>query len=213
MLEPPRSRHGRVVRGACTPRISSIPSRVDHPARLAPRGGKDWIDASGATTAPMPDDGYPSPPARLDRTRWTDLPQDQAARQRRGSGTTTVWSKVGAIADGRTGVLWLTADFNCTVTDPAYVNEILDRLVAWSIRASTACCSTSSSPFPTTSRRTAIDVRSVSARKPLFMDESAHDWRRGAARPRTRLDRGRAEDLQDADWRAALVCAGRRRTA
>ncbi|NLG29109.1 MAG: hypothetical protein GX557_14455, partial [Chloroflexi bacterium] len=26
------------------------------------------------------------------------------------------------------GVQWLTADFNCTVTDPGYVNEILDRL-------------------------------------------------------------------------------------
>ena len=27
------------------------------------------------------------------------------------------------------GVDWLTADFNCTVTDPAYVTDILDRLL------------------------------------------------------------------------------------
>ena len=27
------------------------------------------------------------------------------------------------------GVEWLTSDFNCTVTEPGYVNEILDRLV------------------------------------------------------------------------------------
>jgi Mn2+/Fe2+ NRAMP family transporter len=32
-------------------------------------------------------------------------------------------------------------------------------------------------PFPYDLQRHAIDVRSVSARKPLFMDESAHDWR------------------------------------
>ena len=32
-------------------------------------------------------------------------------------------------------------------------------------------------PFPYDLERNRIDVRSVSARKPLFMDESAHDWR------------------------------------
>jgi len=32
-------------------------------------------------------------------------------------------------------------------------------------------------PFPYDLERNRIDVHSVSARKPLFMDESAHDWR------------------------------------
>ena len=32
------------------------------------------------------------------------------------------------------------------------------------------------SPFPYDIEANPIDVRSVSARKPLFMDESAHDW-------------------------------------
>jgi hypothetical protein len=27
------------------------------------------------------------------------------------------------------GAEWLTTDLNCTVTDPAYVNDILDRLL------------------------------------------------------------------------------------
>jgi len=32
-------------------------------------------------------------------------------------------------------------------------------------------------PFPYDLERHRMDVRSVSARKPLFLDESAHDWR------------------------------------
>jgi len=32
-------------------------------------------------------------------------------------------------------------------------------------------------PFPYDLERHRLDVRSVSARKPLFLDESAHDWR------------------------------------
>ena len=32
-------------------------------------------------------------------------------------------------------------------------------------------------PFPYDLEAHRIDVHSVSARKPLFMDESAHDWR------------------------------------
>jgi hypothetical protein len=59
---------------------------------------------------------------------------------------------------------WLTTDFNCTVTDPEYVNEILDRLVV-------------EQPFGYDLERNRVDVRAISARKPLFMDESAHDWR------------------------------------
>lgn len=82
---------------------------------------------------------------------------------------------VGEIALERE-VLWLTADFNCTVTDPAYVNSILDRLLAewpriWQLILYVE------QPFPYELEENRIDVHSVSARKPLFMDESAHDWR------------------------------------
>lgn len=83
--------------------------------------------------------------------------------------------KVGRIADEE-GAHWLTADFNCTVHDPAYVNAILDRLVREHPRLSGMLLYVEQ-PFPYELEEHPIDVRSVSARKPLFMDESAHDWR------------------------------------
>ena len=73
------------------------------------------------------------------------------------------------------GVKWLSADFNCTVHDPAYVNAITDRLLADEpeIYARTLYVE---QPFPYDLEAHQIDVRSVSSRKPLFLDESAHDW-------------------------------------
>ncbi len=71
---------------------------------------------------------------------------------------------------------WLTTDFNCTVTDPEYVNEILDRLVTEHPRIYGMILYVEQ-PFPYDLETNQIDVHSVSARKPLFMDESAHDWR------------------------------------
>lgn len=73
-------------------------------------------------------------------------------------------------------VLWLSADFNCTVTDPGYVNEILDKLRDDEPRIY-AMLLYVEQPFPYDLEKNQIDVHSVSARKPLFMDESAHDWR------------------------------------
>lgn len=69
----------------------------------------------------------------------------------------------------------LSADFNCTVLEPEYVNNILDRL---------ACDEPSvfdsilyvEQPFPYDLEANKIDVTSVSRRKPLLMDESAHNW-------------------------------------
>jgi hypothetical protein len=74
------------------------------------------------------------------------------------------------------GVDWLTTDFNCTVQEPAYVNEILDRLVREEPRIYGMILYVEQ-PFPYELEQHAIDVHSVSARKPLFMDESAHDWK------------------------------------
>jgi len=71
---------------------------------------------------------------------------------------------------------WLSADFNCTVRDPAYVNEILDRLLKEHPRIYGMLLYVEQ-PFPYDLENNLIDVHSVSARKPLFMDESAHDWR------------------------------------
>ena len=94
-------------------------------------------------------------------------------------GTDPVWDyqrivDVGTIAIEE-GVVWLTTDFNCTVTDPAYVNAILDRLILEHPRISGMLLYVEQ-PFPYELEENRIDVHSVSSRKPLFMDESAHDW-------------------------------------
>ncbi|MSS99694.1 MAG: hypothetical protein EXS29_00045 [Pedosphaera sp.] len=94
-------------------------------------------------------------------------------------GNDTAWDyartvKIGAIAVAH-GVEWLTADFNCTVTEPAYVNDILDRLRDEQPRLYGMLLYVEQ-PFPYELEKHRIDVRSVSARKPLFLDESAHDW-------------------------------------
>ena len=81
---------------------------------------------------------------------------------------------IGRIAN-RMEVDWLTTDFNCTVTDPLYVNEILDKLAADEPETSAKILYVEQ-PFPYDLEAHSIDVRSVSKRKPLFMDESAHDW-------------------------------------
>jgi len=73
------------------------------------------------------------------------------------------------------GVDWLTSDFNCTVGHPDYVNTILDRLVEEHPRIYGMILYVEQ-PFPYDLENNRIDVHSVSARKPLFMDESAHDW-------------------------------------
>ena len=94
-------------------------------------------------------------------------------------GTDSSWDydrmvKVGSLGIAN-GLRWLSADFNCTVHNPTYVNEILDRLLLEEpeIYARTLYVE---QPFPYDLEEHQIDVRSVSARKPLFLDESAHDW-------------------------------------
>ncbi len=82
--------------------------------------------------------------------------------------------RIGRIARDE-GVEWLSPDFNCTVTDPAYVNDILDRLQAEYPDYHRKLLYVEQ-PFPYSLEAYPIDVHSVSNRKPLFMDESAHDW-------------------------------------
>ncbi|MGC8743517.1 MAG: enolase C-terminal domain-like protein [Verrucomicrobiia bacterium] len=83
--------------------------------------------------------------------------------------------RVGKIAIEE-GVDWLSADFNCTVTIPGYVNRILDKLRDENPRIYGMILYVEQ-PFPYELEKFPIDVRSVSARKPLFLDESAHDWK------------------------------------
>jgi L-alanine-DL-glutamate epimerase-like enolase superfamily enzyme len=71
---------------------------------------------------------------------------------------------------------WLSADFNCTVREPAYVNQVLDRLRQEQPRIYGMILYVEQ-PFAYELAEHPLDVHSVSARKPLFLDESAHDWR------------------------------------
>lgn len=73
------------------------------------------------------------------------------------------------------GVEHLTADFNCAVNEPEYVCEILDRLQADHPDVFSKLLYVEQ-PFPYDLKAHRINVHSVSERKPLFMDESAHDW-------------------------------------
>ena len=83
-------------------------------------------------------------------------------------------TKVGSLAMSH-GVEWLSADFNCTVGDPAYVNDILDRMRDDHPRIYGMILYIEQ-PFPYDLEKNRIDVHSLAARKPLFLDESAHDW-------------------------------------
>jgi L-alanine-DL-glutamate epimerase-like enolase superfamily enzyme len=135
-------------------------------------GGKDLIDKE-ELTGTEPNDGYP-----VLLRDWIQRDGLKCLKVKL-RGDDSQWdydrlTKVGKIALEH-DVYWLTSDFNCTVTDPSYVNDILDRLVMEYPRIYGMILYVEQ-PFPYDLERNQIDVHSVSARKPLFMDESAHDW-------------------------------------
>lgn len=136
-------------------------------------GGKDLLDAS-ELTGQEPDDGYP-----ILLSDWIKRDGLSCLKVKL-RGDDPAWDydrlvKAGQIACEH-GVTWLTSDFNCTVSDPAYVTEILDRLLVEYPRLWQMILYVEQ-PFPYELEENRIDVHAVSARKPLFMDESAHDWR------------------------------------
>jgi L-alanine-DL-glutamate epimerase-like enolase superfamily enzyme len=136
-------------------------------------GGLDLLDAS-ELTGREPDDGYPV--LLPDWIRRDGLKCLKIKLR----GNDAAWDydrvvRVGQIAVAH-DVTWLTADFNCTVTDPAYVNDLLDRLRDEHPRFYGMLLYVEQ-PFPYELERDRIDTHSVSARKPLFLDESAHDWK------------------------------------
>jgi L-alanine-DL-glutamate epimerase-like enolase superfamily enzyme len=136
-------------------------------------GGLDPLDVSDLTGT-EPQDGYP-----MMLREWIREDGLKCLKIKL-RGDNTAWDydrlqRVGRIAL-EDGCEWLTADFNCTVTDPAYVCDILDRLKAEEPRTSEMLLYIEQ-PFPYDLEKHRIDVRSVSSRKPLFLDESAHDWR------------------------------------
>ncbi len=136
-------------------------------------GGMDPLDPTDLDGT-EPDDGYPvllRDWIRRDGLRCLKIKL---------RGNDAAWDYARLVRVGQIGmeesVDWLSADFNCTVTDPAYVNAILDRLLHEHPRLYGMLLYVEQ-PFPYDLEAHQIDVHSVSARKPLFMDESAHDWR------------------------------------
>jgi L-alanine-DL-glutamate epimerase-like enolase superfamily enzyme len=135
-------------------------------------GAKDAVSEE-ELTGEEPDDGYPvklrdwiiRDGLKCLKVKLTGIDADWDYRR---------LAKVGRLAL-ETGVEWLSTDFNCTVTDPLYVCAILDRLMAEEPGVYKLILYVEQ-PFPYNIKDYPIDVRSVSARKPLFMDESAHDW-------------------------------------
>ncbi|MBN2445314.1 MAG: mandelate racemase/muconate lactonizing enzyme family protein [Phycisphaerae bacterium] len=136
-------------------------------------GGLDPLDASELTGS-EPDDGYP-----VLLADWIQRDGLKCLKVKL-RGNDAAWDydrlvRVGQVAADH-GVDWLTSDFNCMVTDPAYVNEILDRLRIEHPSTHEKILYVEQ-PFPYDLEANRIDVRSLSQRKPLFMDESAHDWK------------------------------------
>lgn len=135
-------------------------------------GGLDPI-SKDEFSGDEPDDGYP-----VLLQEWIERDGLNCLKVKL-RGTDYEWDyqrlvRVGNVAI-QDGVDWLTADFNSTVLDPTYVNTILDQLVLEYPRIYGMILYVEQ-PFPYDLEKYRIDVHSVSARKPLFMDESAHDW-------------------------------------
>ena len=135
-------------------------------------GGKDAVDPAELTGA-EPKDGIP-----VDLREWIRRDGLKCLKIKL-RGNDAAWDYERTVRIGHMaveeGVDWLTADFNCTVTAPQYVNDILDRLVIEHPRIHGMILYVEQ-PFPYDLESNRIDVHSIAARKPLFMDESAHDW-------------------------------------
>ena len=150
-----------------------LPKRVDKLPAWHLVGGLDPLDKS-ELTGNEPTDGYPV--LLADWIRRDGLKCLKVKLR----GNDSRWDfqrvvKVGRIGT-ENGAEYLSADFNCTVSEPAYVNDILDRLRAEHPRIFDSILYVEQ-PFPCELEQHRLDVHSVSARRPLFLDESAHDWR------------------------------------
>ena len=135
-------------------------------------GGKDPL-CKEELTGDEPDDGFP---VLLEDWIKRDGLKCLKIKLR---GNDAPWDYERIAAVGRIalelGVTDLSVDFNCMVTDPGYVNAILDELKVREPEIY-AILLYVEQPFPYDLDANRIDVHSVSQRKMLFMDESAHDW-------------------------------------
>ena len=172
-LQPAGDRAREVSFAGRYPKDFFRPRRCDRLMAWHLVGGLDPVgpeDLDGGE----PDDGHP-----VLLADWIERDGLKALKVKlRGNDAAWDWERlvrVGRVAVAH-GVLWLTADFNCTVTDPGYVTAILDRLRDEEPRLFGMLLYVEQ-PFPYELDDHPIAVHAVSARRPLFLDESAHDWR------------------------------------
>ncbi len=136
-------------------------------------GGLDPLEP-GELSSSRPQDGYP-----VLLSDWIERDGLYCLKVKL-RGDNAAWDYDRLVQIGRTGrskgVKWLSADFNCTVREPEYVTEILDRLER-DERQIFDMILYVEQPFAYELEEQRVDVRGVARRKPLFMDESAHNWR------------------------------------
>jgi len=143
-------------------------------------GGLDPLEPADLT-GQEPDDGHPVLLADWIRTDGLECLKVKLR------GDDLAWDidrllRVGRIGMAH-GVRRFCADFNCTVSDPAYVHAALDGITAAEPELAARLLYVEQ-PFPYDLSAHAIDVTRLAARTRLFLDESAHDWRQ-VARGRT----------------------------
>ncbi|MBE6367845.1 MAG: hypothetical protein E7052_08070 [Lentisphaerae bacterium] len=135
-------------------------------------GGKDLLQES-ERTGNEPDDNYP-----VSLEKWIERDGLKCLKIKL-TGSDADWDYNRLCAVGKIALKYavkaLSPDFNCLVKDPAYVNSILDKLKAEEPEIYQLLLYVEQ-PFPYDLQANQIDVHSCSERKPLFMDESAHDW-------------------------------------
>ncbi|HTI72419.1 MAG TPA: enolase C-terminal domain-like protein [Candidatus Limnocylindria bacterium] len=136
-------------------------------------GGLDPL-TSADLTGQEPNDGYPvllSDWIRRDGLRCLKV-------KLRGTDWEWDYQRIRAVAAIALplGVKDFTADFNCTVQDPEYVLSFLARLAADDGQVYESLLYVEQ-PFEYELERRRLDVSRIARLKPLFLDESAHDWR------------------------------------
>jgi len=171
--QPASSFYGKYPSDYLRPRLNQLP--VWHSV-----GALDALSASDLNGS-EPRDGYP-----VLLEDWIQRDGIQCLKIKL-CGTDADWDrqrleKIGRIAKA-TGVRWVCADYNCTALSVEYVTDMLDQLMADDPEFYGKLLYVEQ-PFPYDIEAHPFDVHAIAARKPLFMDESAHDWkmiRRGRA--------------------------------
>lgn len=135
-------------------------------------GGKDLLTADELTGTGA-DDGFP-----VTLEEWIKS-DGLSCLKIKLTGSDASWDYDRLVAVGKIALKHnckaLSPDFNCLVKKTEYVNNILGKLQAEHPDIYELLLYVEQ-PFPYDLESNRIDVHSCAERKPLFMDESAHDW-------------------------------------